>query len=201
MTTDNTVQFEKTVRYNYFPIGAGWCTLAFTMSSNRKDKTRSVKFGFSFCSPKDTFSKVDRHIYKTRYLNNDGSIMYDKNGNYTKPQGINKDNWHLVKKESYLQKVIPGGRTLSSLMLENNPTEIEFVVPEGKNAILTALDHMYCYVWDWAPGWRDKFFVKRGKHGGWVILGNEVVITVGDNRKEHILSFREIDKKEEVPCL
>lgn len=147
------MEFENTIKFNYFGIGAGTATVAFQMDVDRKSKTRTVKFGYALCSPKDRFSKVD--IYRTVH----GPLKRDENGRPI--------NLHERATEKVL--VHPGGRTLAltgKRGLYTNPVEIEFVYdPDFDNAVSFAIEQMQNYIYDHAPRWKNKTGIIARKNG------------------------------------
>lgn len=63
---DREIQFES-VRFSHFGLGAGHCTIAYQLDTNRKATRRFVRYACSYTSPKDHFNrKIGRKIAEGR---------------------------------------------------------------------------------------------------------------------------------------
>ena len=164
------VEFEQTVKYNYFDIGPGKCTLAYQVSKNRNSRFRSVKFGFAFCSPKDKYSKNDVQVTKVVWS-----------------EPPNRDNWDKVTKTLEVVKTIKGGRTLAREMLEFNPIEMELYVPLDRNPIAYMVEQMQNYAFDNGPGWKFKTKLRRFKSGAYELSKDGITLVFDDPKSEHLV--------------
>lgn len=145
------MEFEKTVKFNYFGIGAGMATIAFQMDTNRESNMRTVKFGYALCSPKDNFSRGD--IFKKVY----SPLERDERG---RPTNLGNRKYEKVL-------VHPGGRSLAltgKRGLYTNPVELQFSFKKDvENPVSVAIEEMQSYIFDHAPRWKNKTaIISRG---------------------------------------
>jgi len=139
------VTFEDRVKFHYFGMGSGRVTVAYQMDNDRNSPTRSVRFGYAFCSPKDFFSKGD---YKVPVY---GQVFEPK---------YNKSVKRIV---SYTEQ--KGGRSRAIDMLTNAPCELAVFVQENQNAVLAILEEIENFCYDAAPSWRDKATYRHLRNG------------------------------------
>lgn len=142
--TDNTI-FEDRIKYHYFGFGTGRVTVAYQMDNNRNNTTRKVKFGFSFCSPKDVFSKRD---YKAPVYETFWSETYKKN---------------MERISSFT--IVKGGRSRAVEMLQNSPFTLTAKVKENENAVFCCLEDIEHFCYERAPSWKDKASYRKTRRG------------------------------------
>ncbi len=173
-----SVEFESVVKFNHFGIGAGNATIAFQMSKDRSGNTRTVRFGYALCSPKDHFSKND--IYKTVY----GPIERDENG---RPTNLNtRKNTKVLVHEGGRSIALNGKRGLNT-----NPITMEIGIPFGENVLSHVINEMQNFIYDHAPRWRDHSKLKVLKNGGIFLARDGFELTWADPNSENLITFRD----------
>ena len=154
--SDNTT-FEDRIKFHYFSLGTGRVTVAYQMDNNRDAAVRHVRFGFSFCSPKDFFSKND---FKVPQYGNVWSDKFNKN--------IKSVTGYTVTK---------GGRSRAVDMLQNVPFLLTVNVGDD-NAVLCCLESIEDFCYERAPSWKDKASYRLTRNGSHEVSRDGVKVIV-----------------------
>lgn len=172
-------------KFNYFGMGSGRCTIAYVLDDNRESKEREVKFGISYCSPRDQFLKND--LYR-----NILSPIVRKDPNDPKSMPLNLNDRTVTR-----TLVHKGGKTLALEDLENNPKVMKITIPEDENPVLFIIDQLQNYAFDHGPGWKNKTLVRKLKNGGHELVRDGFSLLFADPNHEDIAVLRDLDFRSE----
>lgn len=190
-----TPKFDR-VKFNYFSLGAGFCTIAYQVDSNRDAPTRVVKFGVSYCSPKDSFIKNDTYKKVMTPIPRAANKRPLVNG---KPLE-NKDIPAFLanrKVETVLDR--EGGRTLALKRLEQNPTILKVEVPKDERPTQALIAAMQDFAVRFAPKWKNHVVMTKLRKNVYHVLRGErslMIKIVEDEDSDYLLEVLADDSDE-----
>lgn len=191
-----TTKFDR-VKFNYFSLGAGFCTIAYQVDSNRDAPVRTVKFGISYCSPKDTFIKNDTYKKVMAPIPRAANKRPLVNG---KPLE-NKDIPAFLanrKVETVLDR--EGGRTLALNRLEQDPNVLNVEVPKDERPTQALIAAMQDFAVRVAPKWKNQVVMTKLRKNVYHVLRGErsVLLKIVDDDDSDFLLEVVSDDSDEI---
>lgn len=190
MTTANdpALSFDR-VKFNYFSIGAGDCTLAYQVDGNKNGLTRKVRFGYAFCSPKDKFAKADVFATTLPAIERDNGKRPVVNGRVLSNAEIPAFIASLPRSK---RLVVEGGRSRALNRLNTRPIELTVNIPAGDSPTHHILMAMQECAIELAPNWANKVTLRQLSRNIYAVSrGDQGVMfrLVADERSDHLIEI------------